>query len=68
MVSFVSAVELCCIDRMNHRELVQAIQARIDDLPSDLTERMEEQPIERLQLLMLTARLIHVLRRLPASE
>ncbi len=68
MISFVSAVALCCIDRMRRQELIAAIQARVEDLPEDLRRGLEAQPVDRLQLLLLAARLIHVLRRLPISN
>jgi hypothetical protein len=64
MVSFVSAVELCCIDQMPRYELLNALKARASDLPQDLCENLESQPMDRLQLLLLTARLIYVLRHL----
>jgi hypothetical protein len=68
VVSFVSAVELCCIDQMKRQELIAAIRARVQDLPEDLRKGIETQPMDRLQLLLLAARLIHVLRRLPNGE
>jgi hypothetical protein len=49
---------------MADQELIQAVRARAEDLPVDLMVRLEEQSIERLQLMLLAGRLIHVLRRL----
>jgi hypothetical protein len=65
MVSIVSELELCCIDRMPLEQLIAAVRARAEDLPADLLERLEMQTTERLQLLLLAGRLVHVLRRLP---
>jgi hypothetical protein len=64
MVSILSQLELCCIDRMTEQELIRAVRARADDLPLDLLERLEEQSIDCLRLLLLTGRLIQVLRHL----
>jgi hypothetical protein len=66
MVSIVSELELCCIDRMPRHQLIEAVRARSDDLPADLLDRPEGQSTERLQLLLLAGRLIQVLRRLPS--
>lgn len=62
MVSVLSELELCSIDRMTRQELVEAVRARTDDLPVDLLGQLEEQPTHRLQLLLLAGRLIRVLR------
>jgi hypothetical protein len=64
MVSIVSELELCAIERMTRQELVEAIRARANFLPSDLLGQLEEQPLQGLQLLLLTGRLIQVLRHL----
>jgi hypothetical protein len=64
MVSIVSELELCCIDRLPRHELIAAVRARAGDLPADLIGRLDEQPTDRLRLLLLAGRLIHVLRRL----
>jgi hypothetical protein len=62
MVSILSELELCSIERMTRQDLVEAVRARKDELPVDLVEKLEEQPTHRLQLLLLTGRLIRVLR------
>jgi hypothetical protein len=64
MVSILSQLELCSIDRMTRQELVDAVRARADDIPVDLVGKLEEQPLHRLQLLLLVGRLIRVLRHL----
>ncbi len=64
MVSIVSELELCAIERMTRQELVEAIRARANFLPFDLLEELEGQPLHRLQLLLLTGRLLQVLRHL----
>jgi hypothetical protein len=64
MVSIVSELELCAIERMTRQELVEAIRARANFLPFDLLGELEEQPLHCLQLLLLTGRLIQVLRHL----
>jgi hypothetical protein len=64
MVSILSELELMSIDRMSRSQLIEAIGARADDLPTDLLERLEKRSIDRLQLLLLAGRLIQVLRHL----
>jgi hypothetical protein len=64
MVSILSELELCSIDHMTRLELIDAIRARVADLPADLIGGLKEQPIIHLQLLLLAGRLIHVLRQL----
>jgi hypothetical protein len=64
MVSVLSELEVCTIDRMTRQELIDAIRARVADLPVDLLGHLEERPIMHLQLLLLAGRLIHVLRHL----
>jgi hypothetical protein len=64
MASLVSELELCALDRMTRHELIAAVRAREDDLPADLRGQVEEQPTDRLQLLLLAGRLIRVLRHL----
>ena len=62
MISTLSELELSCIDRLDRAQLIQTIRARTGDLPADLLERLEEQPTEHLQLLLLAGRLVQVLR------
>jgi len=57
-----------CIEPMTREQLVEAIRRREDNLPPELRERLEEQPIARLQLLLLAARLIYALRQLTAPD
>jgi hypothetical protein len=64
MISILSELELCSIDCMTWQELIEAVRARARDLPVDLLEQLEEQPTDRLQLLLLAGRLIRVLRLL----
>jgi hypothetical protein len=64
MISILSELELCSIDRMTRQELVEAVRARAGDLPVDLLAQLEQQPTDRLQLLLLAGRLIRVLRLL----
>jgi hypothetical protein len=63
MISILSEVELCSIERMARQELIQAIRARMNDLPVDLLGQLEDQSTDHLQLLLLAGRLIQVLRR-----
>jgi hypothetical protein len=62
MVSILSELELCSIDRMTRQELIAAVRVREEDLPVDLLGNLEEQATDRLQLLLLAGRLIQVLR------
>lgn len=64
MVSTLSELELSLIDRMSRGDLIQAIRGRAADLPGDLLGRLEEQPTDDLQMLLLAGRLIQVLRHL----
>jgi hypothetical protein len=68
MVSILSQLELCSIDRMTRQELVDAIRARIGDLPPDLLWQLDEEPTSHLQLILLAGRLIHVLRRIRKDD
>jgi hypothetical protein len=68
MVSELSELEMKCIEPMTRDQLLKAIRQREDCLPPDLRERLDEQPIGRLRLLLLAARLIYALRQLPASD
>jgi hypothetical protein len=63
MVSILSELELCCIDRMTPQQLLEAIRSRANDLPADLLGELEKQSVQRLQLLLLAGRLIRVLRQ-----
>ena len=63
MVWTVGNLEMQSIDLMSRQQLLDAIRPYRDGLAADLRERLEEQPLERLRLLLLAARLIHVLRQ-----
>ena len=64
MVSILSELERCSIERMTRQELVEAVRDRACDLPIDLLTELEERPTHHLQLFLLAGRLIRVLRRL----
>jgi hypothetical protein len=64
MVSTLSQLELQCIDPMSRQQLLDAIRARLDCLPPDLREGLDEQPTDQLRLLLLAARLTYALRQL----
>jgi hypothetical protein len=51
------------IDRLSLPELGEAIRRHGVHLPWDLREGIEEQPVENLRMLLLTARLLHLLRK-----
>ena len=56
MIATLSELELSCIDRLDRAALIQAVRARTGDLPADLLERLDEQPTDHLQLLLLAGR------------
>jgi hypothetical protein len=64
VVSTLSELELSLIERLSREDLIQAIRGRAGDLPGDLLTRLEEQPTDDLQMLLLAGRLIQVLRHL----
>ncbi len=64
MVSTLGKLELQQLDPLSRRQLVEAIRARRHNLPPDLLGGLEEQATDQLRLLLLTARLIEVLREL----
>ena len=57
-------LEMRYLDAMSRPQLVEAVRERLDCLPVDLREGAEEQPTDRLRLLVFAARLIHALRQL----
>jgi hypothetical protein len=67
MASASFALELKHIDGMTRDDLVAAIRSKRDCLRADLMERLEGQSTDHLQLLLLAARLIQVLRQAPNS-
>jgi hypothetical protein len=62
MVATSLHLELQNIDQMTRQELITAIGSKRECLCSDLLEGLEEESTDRLQLLLLAARLIQVLR------
>jgi hypothetical protein len=61
-------LEMCYLEGMTHEQLLESLRQRADCLPADLQERLEEQPPDRLRLLLCAARLIHALRQLQTNE
>lgn len=57
-----SQLEAYCIDRLTREELTESIRAQLWHLPRDLRERIDEQATDALRMLVLAARLLHVLR------
>jgi len=57
-------LEMTYLDRMSRQQLIEALGERSDSLPLDLRQELEEQPTNRLRLLLFAGRLIHVLRQL----
>jgi hypothetical protein len=68
MASASFALELQHIDHMTRDELLEAVRSKRDCLRADLLERLEGQSNDRLQMLLLAARLIQVLRQAPPSR
>ena len=64
MISLWSELESLCIDRLSRRELITAIESHCEHLPPDLCERLEALPSDQLRMTLLTARLLHLLRKL----
>ncbi len=64
MTFAVTQLELDLMDRMKRDELLAAIRGRAEHLPADLIAGMEAMPDEYLRLLLLTGRLVHLLRQL----
>jgi hypothetical protein len=63
VVTLLSALELANIDHLSREQLMAAIRALASDIPADLLERLEDQSIDHLRLLLLTGRLLRVLRQ-----
>jgi hypothetical protein len=64
MVSTLGKLELQLIDPLNRQQLIEAVRLRRNCLPLDLLDGLEQQATDQLRLLLLTARLIEVLREL----
>lgn len=59
-------LEIRCIDPMSREQLLEAIRRRLDCLPPDLGERLDEEPDGWLRLLLMAARINYALRHLRA--
>jgi len=69
MDSTLCDLELRCIDPMSRSQLLRALRPRLECLPPDLREGLEEKPDGWLRLLLLAARLIFALQMLqPGSR
>ena len=67
MVATLLDSELQRLDRLTRQELLADICFRQELLPADLLECLAEKSTGQLQILMLVARLIEVLRRMQAA-
>jgi hypothetical protein len=56
-------LELRQVELLSRPELIRAIREKRHCLEADLLEHLEEKSTDHLQLLLLAARLVHVLRR-----
>jgi hypothetical protein len=61
-------LEMNYLDSMSRQQLIEALGERADCVPNDLREQVDEQPTNRLRLLLFAARLIHVLRQLQHNK
>jgi hypothetical protein len=68
MVSTPFDLELRHLDTMTRQELLTAIRSKGDCLRDELLEGLEEVSTDHLQLLLLAARLIQVLRHMRAGN
>jgi hypothetical protein len=64
VVLTLAKLELLDIDQMTRHQLVDAALTSREHLPDDLVARVEQMPVDQLRLLVLTARLVCVLRLL----
>jgi hypothetical protein len=55
-------LEMRCITSMTRQELIEALWERPDCLPVDMRDGLEEETIDHIQLLLLAARFIRLLR------
>jgi hypothetical protein len=62
MISVWSELESYSIDPLSREELTEAIHAHHEHVPDDLRDGLANEPVEYLRMLLLTARLLHVLR------
>ena len=64
MIAVWSELESLCIDRLSHVELTAAVASHREHLPSDLRAGLDELSMEQLRMILLTARLLHLLRNM----
>jgi hypothetical protein len=64
MFSQMYDMELRGIESMTRQQVLDALRGRLDCLPPELCERLEEQPDGWLRLLLMSARLTWALRML----
>jgi hypothetical protein len=64
MASDLYELEMRSVDLMSRQQLLDAIRPRLDCLPNDLRERLDDQPDGWLRLLLMAARLVWALRLL----
>jgi hypothetical protein len=68
MVLKLSRLELLDIDRLTRAQLIDAVLTSREHLPADLVDSVAQLPVDQLRLLVLTARLICVLRLLQRPQ
>jgi hypothetical protein len=57
-------LEKRCIANMNTFQLIEAIGGRSDCLPPDMRQGLDDETIDHIQLLLLTARFVSYLRQM----
>jgi hypothetical protein len=62
MISNLGKLELCCLDQLTRQELLEAIRKHADGLRIDLEESLDDHSTDYLRVLLLAARLLHILR------
>jgi hypothetical protein len=68
MISNLTRLEFRCLDQMTRPELIAAIELQSNSLGLNLPEQLKAQPTDCLRLLLLSTRLLHVLRHLLGRE
>jgi hypothetical protein len=68
MISPLCLLEVHRLDAMTRQQLLEAIRSRRYGLPPDLEGPLEDEPTDRLRLLLLAARLIGALRRTRSQD
>jgi hypothetical protein len=61
-------LEMRGLQSMSRPQLTAEILKHGDCLPSDLHQRNEDEPIDRVRLLLFAARMIHALRQMPRHQ